>query len=111
MVKDSLGCTASVNFMIMTTSADQIVNHGFDFSIIPNPNKGYFQLFFENAGSNTIQMKIYNAQGKILFEEKIMLSSNVVAYPINLSQLGSGVFFVQIQSEDDILTRRLLITD
>lgn len=97
-----------------TTSAPQgssiykAKNSEFSIEIIPNPNKGIFQISL--IGKNTgkfDEVKIYNVPGEIVYHSpKIQPYSS---YSIDLSNMGGGIYFLQIVNEDRIVNKKIVV--
>lgn len=80
-----------------------------DFEIIPNPNKGVFSLnipgFSFGEREDKINIQIYDYLGKEVYRD-ILLSNDMT---FDLSYLPKGVYFVNISTPDQTLSKRLLI--
>ncbi|MBW2963022.1 T9SS type A sorting domain-containing protein [Mesonia aestuariivivens] len=77
-----------------------------NFSIYPNPTSGVINFRLDN-NLDIDSVKIYAINGKIVktFSEKELKNNN----QINVSELLSGVYFLQLQSKKSEVTRKLII--
>ena len=76
-------------------------------SVVPNPNKGKFQITGSDALFSGIKkIEIYNTMG-----EKIYESYNVIiaGKSIDLSSSPSGIYFLQIETEGKLFSRKFII--
>ncbi len=74
-------------------------------TIYPNPVKG--KLTIENGQWIIAQVKIYNAQGELLFVQQI--SGNTTT--LNVSNFASGVYFVQIDDGIKAYSSKIIISN
>lgn len=74
------------------------------FNIYPNPSKAIFNI--QRQGFENMQLSVYDITGKLVHEEKNIVTSN---HSLNLSNLAQGIYFLKI-SEGNIQTaKRLMI--
>lgn len=96
---------------IITTTKCAVPNFVYDdnyesnFSIFPNPSRGFFTLKSQELMANC-QIEIYNA-----FGEKVLISkcSNQKNYSIDLSIQPKGIYFVKIISDAQVATQKIII--
>jgi hypothetical protein len=74
------------------------------FSLFPNPNNGQFQL--TSNGAPMEQIVIYDAQGKMVFNESY---SGVFALEFDLNDYSNGVYYIEITSNREIRERIPLV--
>ena len=74
-----------------------------ELNVFPNPTDGAFRIEVPKGLINQ-SIRLFNAIGQVV--GTIHLNSNVVEY--DLSNYPSGLYFIQIQSEDINLTRKLI---
>ncbi len=73
-----------------------------DFSIYPNPANEAMNIVSPN---NIISVKVMNALGQVVSNE----FANTRSLTINTSAFLSGIYFVQVQTEDGLFTRKITI--
>jgi len=71
------------------------------FTVYPNPNSGKFQLHL-NSYSDLVHVKVMNATGNTVFEEKEYRVSDTRTLNMDLGNLPEGVYMITI--DDDHLT-------
>jgi len=76
-----------------------------DFTIYPNPASEIVQIQSFNFSSET-QVVLYNIQGQLVFSE--IKNSENGNFNIDISSLPTGMYFVQIQSEGNTASKKLI---
>ena len=77
---------------------------------IPNPTNGITTIKFNNPISDVITLLITDMFGKVVFSEDI--SSVVGMNELNLNlNLSSGVYNYSIQNDEEILSKRMIISE
>jgi bacillolysin len=74
-------------------------------SIYPNPSKGIF-----TVSSNTIKLnaiEVFDVSGKLLFSENEGLK-NATETNIDLTGMSSGIYFIKVNSENGIFSKRIV---
>lgn len=77
--------------------------------ISPNPTTSQVHLSFQATESSTIQWRILNANGQVMRQNRSGAVSDYYQQQIDVSDLPKGVYFVQLQTEKDSFTEKLLI--
>jgi len=80
------------------------------FSVYPNPLKddSFFIRPQENLTGNSILIKIYSSDGRLLIEEVLYLMANDRLFEFNTLKLSTGVYLLKIATEKHIETVRLI---
>lgn len=78
-------------------------------SIFPNPTDGLVNVHFENKNNlDKISIKVYDMIGKLIFEKMdVELINN--SFSINLENLTSGIYFINIQRNNKSTSKKLII--
>ena len=80
------------------------------FGISPNPSKGFIYLTISSPGKlSKASLMVFDVMGKKVFEVKNpdrILEPN---YPIDLSRLADGIYFISVITEDKKATHKLII--
>lgn len=75
-----------------------------DIILYPNPVINTLNINFLSQGINKKQIKIYDINGKLVWQETI----NTKQTSLGLSSLKSGLYFLQFISEDGFTTRKFI---
>jgi hypothetical protein len=80
-----------------------------DLSVYPNPSRSQFTINFKGAASNVFAIKIMDYQGKIVNEVFIPNFNGAYKNIVDLSHLTSGVYLLQLTTDEATITRRLVL--
>jgi hypothetical protein len=100
---DSCGAE-KVGARLGKTTEEPINVQNITAKLYPNPNNGNFTLVYDLKEIPTASIVITDISGQIVYETKVDNMSSILA--INTSELRSGLYFIQLHSND-----RLLWTD
>ena len=83
-------------------------------SISPNPSNGRFQISLNQVSSDVKQLKVFNILGQEIFGKKINMISGSKKFSIdfrqnNLPNFGSGMYFIQIESNNKRAIKKCVI--
>jgi len=81
---------------------------GVDLQIAPNPVTDQLYLTLESQEQRTLTTKILNPTGQVFHQQTIHLSAGKQITPIDLSQLSTGIYFLQTTSKKVINTQKII---
>jgi Zn-dependent metalloprotease len=87
----------SANYTSKTIGIDEKIVAK-DFSIVPNPNNGKFDLLLNTFNLNKLEIKIYNAIGQIVWSN--MGVGLKAKNEIDLSYMNNGIYIVEAKNEN-----------
>jgi hypothetical protein len=73
--------------------------------IFPNPTKDVISIEFETATDNTVNVSIFNAQGRTVMEETITNGNTA----LDVSNLQKGIYIVRLSAPSLNKTVKLVI--
>lgn len=83
----------------------------FNFNIYPNPNQGVFTIDLNaNNNDNTASVKMYNTLGELVLQKNVALENGLNTITVELIDLPTGPYWVQLASGTEILTKRMILT-
>lgn len=88
-----------------TLSTDSLSKNS--FAVYPNPNKGSFDIQFEEI-LNNFSVKVMDQSGRIVFEKEYADSNNLVQ-KIDLNFAATGVYFVTVKSSSAVTTKKVIV--
>jgi len=91
----------STNIQVNLVGTDEVLTPSIDFRVYPNPAQSTINIELAKA-TNTLQIKILNTLGQV-----VLATANKKS--VNVSALASGVYFVNVQTENGIATQKILI--
>ncbi len=77
----------------------------FDLNIFPNPSSDFINVNFKNNNQN-LAISLFDLNGKMLFQQN---SFNRTSEKIDVSNLEKGIYYLQIQSETEQISRRVIV--
>ena len=80
----------------------------FECTISPNPNDGNFAVTFPQSNFSKGSLSIYNSMGQVIFEQNIDLN-NSLTFPININGMKEGVYFLNVNSEQGVFSKKVVI--
>lgn len=100
------GPTTTVQTMCEETTDVDIINESVDvIRLYPNPAQSQFTLELD-ANQNSSIISIYNANGEIVFNKRLINSNKVVVDSRNFSV---GAYLVKVSQDNKIHTKKLII--
>ncbi len=75
----------------------------------PNPNNGKFDLQFKLDKKQAVQIKIFDIQGKEVYNEKVSDFDGKYSHNIDISENGEGIYLLQIIQGDKASTNKIVI--
>ena len=97
----------SICFPITTIGIEELNDHN-KFVVYPNPSNGELQIRANLSNANH-SLEIYSLEGKKVFDRNLSIEE-CKGKTISLSNLKDGVYLIQLKSESDIYTSRLVIS-
>ena len=91
------------------TSIDENINNKLNAQISPNPSNGTFILNITNAQKENVLMEVLNAEGKVVFSEKIRNNSQEISKNFDLTNLSKGIYFVRLTAGSSNTVQKLII--
>ncbi|MNU77255.1 C protein alpha-antigen precursor [compost metagenome] len=102
---DVNGCSANAQAIIEVNDCTGIKEHEqASFALFPNPNNGQFKI--TSNGSAMDLIIIYDAQGKMVFNQSY---SGTFALDFDLNDYSNGVYYIEISSDREIQERIPLV--
>jgi hypothetical protein len=98
------------NTIALEFKTDVLANTKFlenSFSLYPNPNKGSFTIEFkELTGSYSVE--VFDVTGQTIYENNYDQSAGLTQ-TITLQNTTTGVYFINIKTENGLVTKKLMI--
>jgi hypothetical protein len=83
-----------------------------DIAVYPNPNQGEFTLDFKGIkkNNNNIQLKLFDALGKKVYDDSLTLSKETTTFQITPSQkLVKGIYFLSCVLDLTTYTKKIVV--
>jgi hypothetical protein len=108
-VTDANNCTVSFTVTVPSFTAlkeNAVTN---SVSVFPNPTNGIISLKIENLQLNNAVVKVINLSGQTVYSNNLRNFANGTT-TIDLSNQSNGVYFVQVVSDKEVITKRIIKT-
>ena len=92
----------------LSNSASQVEQNFAALSIAPNPIVDWTRLNITSQVSGEFQLSIVSATGQLVLSKKINLQTGQNEEELQLSNLQSGLYFLHLTSQDQIITHKLI---
>lgn len=80
-----------------------------DLSFFPNPNDGRFTLRFTALEEGPAAVRIFDATGRSVYEEKLGTFAGTYENQIDISAESKGVYFLTITQNDKALNKKIVL--
>ncbi len=80
-----------------------------EMDVYPNPNDGIFKIRYESDEDKKTTIRVNDATGKEVFQEKLGKFSGKYEKELNLKSFGSGMYTITIQSGDEKEVHKVMI--
>ena len=81
-----------------------------DLTYYPNPSSnGRFKLRFETPGEGELSIKVFNLEGREIFNRYFERFNGLYSETIDLSGQNEGLYLLEIQQDGKRLTRKIMI--
>ncbi len=77
--------------------------------VFPNPNSGKFYMEISSGNPEKLKIKITNLPGISVYEADNVIINQKCRKTIDLTTLKNGVYFISIESEKEIVIKKILI--
>ncbi len=77
--------------------------------IYPNPTQKDFIIFGEGFSTKTIQLKIQNGLGMVVYEELLPIRDGRLSYNVYPGNLSAGTYYINLQSSTESISQKLVI--
>ena len=79
--------------------------------IYPNPNNGSFNLSMKYVNGQNITATIYSHTGDLVYEINCNVFEKSINEEIQLHDMSKGIYFVKVNANNKILTKKFIIID
>jgi hypothetical protein len=106
-VTDANNCTASFTLTVPSFTALKENVASNSVSVYPNPTNGILSVKIDNLQLNNATIKVINLSGQTVYANTLRTFANATT-SIDLSNQSNGVYFVQIVSDKQVITKRVI---
>ncbi|MCH2233356.1 MAG: PDZ domain-containing protein [Crocinitomicaceae bacterium] len=80
-----------------------------NITLFPNPNNGVFSLNFESPVEGSLEIRIYSADGKLVYTESNQDFSGQFIRDISLEDQERGIYFLMVQQNDQTYSKKFIV--
>lgn len=104
-------CNTSDTFSLNVNSTISVEEFllGRALNVFPNPSTGVFQISFDGNGFSNSYLRILSPTGQRIQEGTIITGGQISTLNLDLSGQAKGVYILQLQTDQGIINRRLLV--
>jgi len=106
----SFGNGMMVGTNTLTSSVNELKIKNDGLNIYPNPTSGMFTIALTNSNLDKVNISITNILGELVYVTQEENTSTVFTKQLNLQNLTSGTYFIQIKNADKVYTSKLIIS-
>jgi hypothetical protein len=77
--------------------------------VFPNPSRGVFNIEFEMEGTRDLNLRLLSPTGQLIMQEHNGRTGGIYRKTIDIGGLSKGVYILQVQTENGIISRRLTL--
>lgn len=81
-----------------------------NFQIFPNPSNGLFIMEFEPKSTSRFSYKVLDVLGKVVLSEDLGMVNGKFNKTVNLTNIASGTYLLQISSDAGTINEKVIIT-
>jgi len=78
------------------------------FQVTPNPTNGTIYIEIGAPENLDAQISIHNLTGQSVYRQQLAINKGLQTLSLDLSNLTSGVYFISVQSEHAVVTKKLI---
>jgi hypothetical protein len=106
----SFGNGMMVGTSSVTTGINQLIGKNEGLNIYPNPTSGIFTIALSRINADKVNINITNILGELVYATKEENTETEFNKQLNLQNLASGTYFIQIKNADKVYTSKLIIS-
>src|SRR6185295_13776086 len=112
VVSNPQGCISSSTLLyVLISEVDEMSGDG-GISIYPNPSSGNFTVeLLQTENSRDVSIDVVNTLDQKIFSYSEKIPSRDFKKQIDLSNIADGVYFIEIQTENEFLRKKIVVAD
>ncbi|MCX7743944.1 MAG: T9SS type A sorting domain-containing protein [Flavobacteriales bacterium] len=84
------------------------VSNKYQLKVYPNPSSDVAILNFSISKPESITINIFNLSGSLVYQKQLTNSVGDITHIIHISELSSGTYILQLQTENGIINKKLI---
>lgn len=95
--------------MISTAGLNTLTKDAANVVVYPNPASTTVSLILDNEDASSVNVTIQNMQGQVVYQNQLSGKNNFEVKNISVAGLESGVYFVNVETAQNKITKKLVI--
>ena len=79
------------------------------FKIYPNPSRDIFNVSFSSEIKQSIQLRLVNLVGEVIFTENLEKFEGEYSHSFNLSEYSKGIYLLELDTDNGIINKKLIL--
>ncbi len=110
IVIDDLGCISDTIFYLVEIFPTLINEFGISsLNIFPNPSRDVFNVTFTSDNKQSIEVRVVNLVGEIIFTENLENFVGEYIHSFNLGDYSKGVYLLELDTDNGIVNKKLIL--
>ena len=80
-----------------------------NLEIYPNPSRDIFNLSFTSQSKQSIEVRVMNLIGEVIFTENLENFEGEYSHSFNLSEYSKGVYLLELDTDNGIVNKKLIL--
>ena len=80
-----------------------------NLTIYPNPSRDVFNISFVSEEKQNLRVRILNVIGEEVYKEDLQQFIGEYVKSINLEQYNKAIYFLEIETDDGVITKKLIL--
>jgi len=80
-----------------------------DLNIYPNPSRDVFNVSFISETKQSIDVRVVNLVGEIIFVENLIDFEGEYSHSFNLSEYSKGIYLLELDTDNGIINKKLIL--
>ncbi len=107
---DDLWDDSGFSFVVDFVDGISELHDGFsDLLLYPNPAKEILNVQFESLKRSAMNLEVVDAMGRLVYSKKVTVNYGSNSYSLPISNLDSGLYFLRLSSEGEIVGKQFVV--
>ena len=90
-------------------SVKELTAKDIQLNVFPNPTSDVCYLNYKTSNDEFVTVNVFNALGELVYMESKHVNAGNVSHELNLKELNSGNYSVQVSFKNNSITKKLTI--
>lgn len=103
--------TSQINCPILRTAGSDVIdtdNESNQLTLFPNPTQNKFTIYLRGESDEKTAIRIFNAYGKIIYNQDIRISAGENQIPVDLKDNPGGIYIISLRINGMVMMKRII---